>query len=74
MRLYSATLGREAERNCQLEGLKQHHLGVKPLFRVGPLEIRPAQPSPQFLNSEIAQRPDRSVESMIFKVEPLANA
>ena len=52
MRAHAAALRRETESHGQFEGIEQAHLVIEPLFRVGPIEIRPAKAGPQFPYSQ----------------------
>src|SRR4051794_177563 len=64
----------EAKSHSHVELSQCLHLPIKPLHRIGPIPVRPADASAQFSDPESAQPIDGKVESVIFKMEPLANS
>src|SRR4029078_3991848 len=74
MRLNAFVLGSKAVGDSCIEGLQSLYLPVEPINCIGTVRIRPTDPCPNVLHPEILQMTNGIVQSVILKMEPLADA
>lgn len=74
VRRFSARWGRETQGDGRVEIFQRGHLPIKPLQRIRPMPIGPTDAGAQFLDTEFLQPFHGEIQTMVFKMKPLADS
>src|SRR3954464_281085 len=70
----AAMLGREAERQCDIEIRQRFHLAIEPSQGIRPEAVSPGQAGAQMPPPQTLQPNHRLVETMVLEMKPLTYA
>src|SRR3954463_590815 len=71
---HAVRVGREAERERDVELFERTHLAIEPRVCVGAQTVRPAQTRPEVLYAQLSKPCHAGIKARVFEMKPLADS